>query len=194
MDFGTLKARALELLGRNAVELAYELATTDLNDTLRIRGMENTVTIASSGGSIALPDDFIEAQRVRNVGGGFLNPISHERIVAQSATGCPTHYVVEADALTLNPAPEDGHEIEVVYFAKLAPLSVGADTNAALIAALPTYVYTALAHHARLIRDTAALQLWQAEAAKAVTLANSADIKSRFNGGSLEVEPVGEVV
>lgn len=194
MNFGTLKERAMELLGRNAVTLAYELATSDLNDTLRIRGMEKTVTIAASGGKIGLPDDFIEAQRLQNVGSCFINPISHERLVSQAATGTPTHYVVGNGVAHLNPAPADGHEVELIYFSELNPLVNADDTNAALSEALRAYVYTALAHHARLIRDHAALADWQVEAGKAVALANRAALASRYNGGSIEVTPLGSVV
>jgi len=194
MNFGTLKTRVVELLGRNAFELAYELATSDLNDTLRIRGMEKTVTIAAIGGELPLPADFIEAQQVRNVGGSFLTPISHERMVASSAAGCPTNYVAGDEVLYLNPAPVDGHEIKVVYFAKLAPLVNAGDTNAALEHCVQAYIYTALAHHARLIRDNVALPFWDSEAQKAVALANRADLKGRMNGGTLEAVPSGSVV
>lgn len=195
MDYSILKERALELLGRNAVTLAYDLATSQLNDELRIRGMEKTTTIAASDGEITLPDDFLEAQSVKSVTGGFLKPISHERLVELADDGTPTHYVVGNRVLSLNPAPDDGHEVKIVYFAKLAELTDDSDTNAALDGgALEAYVYTTLAHHARLIRDVVALQFWEAEGAKAVAMANKADLAARFNGGTLEVEPVGTVV
>jgi len=194
MDFGTLKTRVVELLGRNAFELSYELATSDLNDTLRIRGMEKTVTIAASGGDLALPEDFIEAQQVRNVGGSFLTPTSHERMIASAKNGCPTNYVAGDAVFYLNPAPADGHEVKMVYFAKLAPLVNAEDTNAALDHCLQVYVYTALAHHARLIRDNVALPFWDSEAQKAVALANRADLKGRLNGGTLDAVASGSVV
>lgn len=195
MDYGTLKERALELLGRNAVTLAFDLASSQLNDELRIRAMEVTTTLTSTNGEITLPADFLEAQSVANVTGGFLKPISHERLVELAETGTPTHYVVGNGVLSLNPAPDDGHEIKIVYFAKLAELADDGDTNAALNGgALEAYVYTTLAHHARLIRDTAALQFWEAEGAKAVAMANKADLASRYNGGTLEIEPVGTLV
>ena len=195
MDYGTLKERALELLGRNAVTLAFDLAASQLNDELRIRAMETTVTLASTNGEITLPADFLEAQSFSNVTGGFLKPISNERLVELAETGTPTHYVVGNGVLLLNPAPSDGHEIKLVYFAKLAELVDDGDTNAALNGgALDAYVYTTLAHHARLIRDTSALPFWEAEGAKAVAMANKADTASRYNGGTLEIEPVGTIV
>tara|TARA_R110000744_G_scaffold366192_1_gene475139 strand:+ start:916 stop:1503 length:588 start_codon:yes stop_codon:yes gene_type:complete len=195
MDYGTLKERTLELLGRNAVSLAFDMATSQLDDALRIREMEAVATVAASGGEIALPADFIEAQSVENVTGGFLKPVSHERRVELASTGTPTHYTVGNGTLHLNPAPEDGHEVKIIYFAKLAPLVDSGDTNAALGGgAVDAYVYATLAHHARLIRDVAALQFWEPEAAKAVAMANKSDLASRFNGGTLEVNPVGTVV
>jgi len=195
MDFGTLKERALNILGRDAFPLAFDLAASQLNDELRIRAMETTATFVSANGQITLPTDFLEVQSVANVAGGFLKPISHEQLVDLAEAGTPTHYVVGNGILSLNPAPDDGHEIKLVYFAKLADLVNDGDTNAALNGgALEAYVYTTLAHHARLIRDTGALPFWEAEGARAVAMANRADLASRYNGGTLEVEPVGTVV
>ena len=194
MDYGTLKERTREILGRDAVTLAFELASSQLNDELRIRGMEVTTTLRSMDGEATLPADFLEAQSVENVSGGFLKPTSHERLIELADTGTPTHYTIGNGLLYLNPVPDDGDIIQIVYFARLAELVDDDDTNAALNGALEAYVYRTLAHHARLIRDTAALQFWEAEGAKAVAMANRADIASRYNGGTLEIQPVGTVI
>ena len=45
-----------------------------------------------------------------------------------------------------------------------------------------------------MIRDTGALPFWEAEGARAVAMTNRADLASRYNGGTLDVEPVGTVV
>lgn len=193
MDFATLKEKFLELLGRQAVSLAYDMATAELDRTLRIREMEVTATLVVAGGKISLPADFLEPQSVKNVGGCYLNPISHERLTQTATTGTATHYVVGNGHLALNPAPEDGAEIEVVYFSKNTALVDEADTNAALQGAPEAYVFTALTNHARLIRDTAAVQFWELQALKAVADANRAATAARFNGGTLEVTPVGSI-
>lgn len=195
MNFLTLKTRTKELLGRDVFAMAYDLANSQLNDELRIRAMEKTATLTVANGALDLPADFLEMQSVQNVTGGFLKPISHERLVQLSDTGTPSHYVVGNDHLLLNPTPADGHEIKIVYFAKLTDLTEDGDTNAALNGgALEAYVYAVLAQHARLIRDADALPFWEVETAKAVAMANRADLASRYNGGTLEIEPVGTIV
>ena len=191
MNCGELKERLLEVLGRPAMPLAYTMARTSLDRSLRIVGMEKTATIAAAGGALPLPADFIEPQSLRDSSGCFYTPISHERM---AAAGGEPEFALGNGVLTLSPSPEDGATFELVYFAKLAELSVDTDENAALTHAPEAFVYSVLAHHAKLIRDGGALQFWEGQAAAAISEANMAATKARFNGGTLEVSPRGTVV
>jgi len=194
MDFGTLKARCREILGRDVMPMAFDLAVSDLNDKLRIRGMEKTVTIASAGGTIALPSDLMRIIAIKSVAGGRLNPISYETLALCKSSGSPTAYVVGNGLAELNPAPDDGHEVKVVYYSEIAPLVNDGDTNAALTGALNAYVYTVLSQHSRLIRNFAAQQSYKAEADTAIVLANRADRTARNSGGTMSPVIKGTVV
>lgn len=195
MDYGTLKSRTKELLGRDALSLSFDLALDQLNKELRIRSMEKTATIAAASGELDLPDDFLAMQSAENVTSSeFLTPIPHERRVELSSSGTPTHYVVGNDTAYLDPKPDDGHEVKVIYYAEIAGLTNDSDTNVALTNALEAYCYTVLAHHARLIRNDKALAFWDGESAKAIATANRADLKARMDGGTIETEPTGTIV
>lgn len=194
MDYGTLKERLVELLGRPAMPLAYSLARTSLDRSLRIVAMEKTVTIPALGGGLELPEDFIEPQAVKDAGGCFHTPIGYEKLAKFTAGNTAPHFVVGADELTIWPTPADATEFTVVYFAKLAELSDDTDTNVALMAAPEAFIYSVLAHHAKLIRDGGALQFWEGQAAGAISDANRAAVRARFNGGSISVSAGGTVV
>lgn len=194
MNYGELKERLLEVLGRPAMPLAYTMARTSLDRSLRIVEMEKTVTIEVAGGVLPLPADFIEPQSLQDSSGCFYTPISHERMAAVSGKGGEPEFTLGNGHLTLSTSPEDDTAFELVYFAKLAELSDDADESAVLTAAPEAFVYSVLAHHAKLIRDGGALQFWEGQAAGAIAEANMAATKARFNGGSLEVSPRGTVV
>lgn len=194
MDYGTLKERLVELLGRPAMPLAYSLARTSLDRSLRIVAMEKTVTIAAIDGAIALPDDFIEPQAVKGPSGCFYTPIGYEKAARLGTQNTAPHFVLGAGSLDVTPQPADGAEFSVVYFAKLAELSDDTDTNVALQAAPEAFIYSVLAEHARLIRDGGALQFWEGQAGGKIADANKAAVKARFNGGAIEVTAGGTVV
>ncbi len=196
MDYGTLKERIQEMLGRPALTLAYDMANADLSDTLRIRQMETTVVLTATGGSITPPADYVSVQAMTNTDGGtFLNPIPQERFAAVEGTGDPAVYQVGADAIQIKPAPDDGHSITLVYYARLAELTADGDTNAALNGgSLDAFAYSVLSHHANLIRDDAGSAFWAGKAIDSVNNANRAAIKGRFDGGFIDTKPAGTVV
>ncbi len=196
MDFGTLKQKTRELLGREVVSIAFDMATAELNRDLRIIAMEKAVTLTAQDGKLTLPKDFREPQLVRNLGGKPITPISFERLSASTNfVGAPQYFALGNGEMWLNPTPEDGHEIELVYFADLTPLVDENDTNTALSGGgLEAYVYAVLTHHARLIRDAVAKAEWEPEAKSAIALANRAAIDARFNGGTIQSEHIGTMV
>jgi hypothetical protein len=196
MDYGTLKERIQQMLGRQALTMAYDLASSDLSDTLRIIPMETTVTLTVTGGAITPPADYIAVQSMTNTDGGtFITPIPPERFAAVAGTGAPSVYLVGSSAISLKPAPADGHEVTLVYYARLAELVVDADTNAALDGgALDAFVYSVLAHHATLIRDEAGASFWIAKAVASVNSANRAALRGRYDGGFIATQPAGTVV
>lgn len=194
MNYGELKERLLETLGRPAMPLAYTLANESLDRRLRIRAMENTATVIAAGGVLPLPDDFIEPKSLKDASGCFYAPTSHEAFASLVGRGGPPKFVLGESDMALTVTPADGAEFSLVYFGKLAVLSADGDTNAALTAAPEAFVYSVLSHHAKLIRDGGALQFWQGEAQAAIMDANKADKSSRFSGGALTIEPQGTVV
>lgn len=194
MNYGELKERLLEILGRPAMPLAYTLANAALDRRLRIIAMENTATVIAAGGVLPLPADFIEPQSLKDASGCFYTPTSHEAFASLVGRGGPPKFVIGESNLSLTVTPADGAEFSLVYFGKLTTLAAEADTNAALEAAPEAFVYSVLAQHAKLIRDGGALQFWQGEAQAAIMDANKAAKSARFNGGSLTIEPQGTVV
>jgi len=191
MNYGELKERLLEILGRPVMPLAQTMARGMLDRELRIIEMEKTAMIAATGGIISLPDDFIEPQSLQDESGCFYTPISPERMAVVSGEGGKPNFALGNGYMVLSTKPVDGSMFKLVYFSKLDQLSESTDESAALTAAPEAFVYSLLLHHAKLIRDAGAVQTWEGEAMRSIAAANMAATKARFNGGTLEVTPPG---
>lgn len=186
MDFASLKARILALIGRAPNDVVYELVTADINNGLRIKEMESTTTLVE-GAEVTLPADFLAVVDVyRDTNPRVpLQPTTPQALNrAHNPSGTPTQYAIVDGKLILNPAPDGTENIKLRYYAKLADLSADGDTNDVLAKFPALYVYGALAHHAALIRDTAAAAVYEAQYQKAASIAKASN-RDRYSGAPL---------
>ncbi len=157
MDFSTLKARLLAVIGRAPVDVCYELVTADINQGMRLRVMETETTLTGAL-EITLPADFLGAVSV-------YEDVTPRRALKQTepqalqtlyldGSGRPTHYAIVDGKMLLNQV-DGANNIILRYHAKLADLSADSDTNDVLTNYPSIYVYGALAHHAALRGDDA---------------------------------------
>ena len=184
MNFGTLKSRILDLIGRAPADVCYELVTADINQTMRLRAMESTATLVEAA-SIALPADFLEiVDLYRDVTPRTtLRPVSPQTLNRNYETsGTPSCYAIVDGNILLAPSPSGSENIELRYYAKLADLASDTDENDVLTTYPAIYIYGTLAHHAALIRDEMALPAYFAAYKKAKEQAKASDLNARMAG------------
>lgn len=194
MDLATLKSDLRSILGRDVSGLAIKLAMDELSKELRITEMEEEIQLACASGEILLPAGFISVVVLKNANGGVLSPTSHERLASINATGDAARFVVGSGKLTIVPEPADGEVFSLTYFKQLSSLIDNGDTNVALEHALDAASYCTLKHQSKLLRDANAAQFWDGEFQRALTSANRRSLLSRWDGGTLEIDPLVTVV
>jgi hypothetical protein len=179
MDFATVKNDLRSVLGRDVSAMAFKLANAELSRRLRITEMEKTVVLTTSAGVLAYPDDF-ETVSVIKKDGVTVDPItSSATIPADSAV---KFYSVEQAGIVVSPTPDDGDSYKLTYFAKVADLINGGDTNVPMLHAYEAFTYAVLYHHARIIRDYEASEAWGADATRTIKEANARSINGRMSG------------
>jgi hypothetical protein len=181
MNFGDLKTRLLNLIGRAPADVCYELVTADINQKLRVTDMEATATLVEAA-EITLPTDFLEVidiyrdtdprTTLRSLSPQSLN-------VSYESSGAPMFYTITDGSMRLTPSPDGTENIQLRYYAKLADLSEDSDTNDILTNYPAVYTYGALAHHGALIRDNNAINWYQAYD-QAMRQAKTADQNKRY--------------
>jgi hypothetical protein len=186
MDFGTLKSRILNVIGRAPTDVCYELVTADINRDMRLRCMEATVTLVEAA-SVTLPSNFLQVIDIyRDTDPRIaLQPTTTTGTNALHMTsGIPRTYAIVDGALLLNPAPSGSENLKLRYYAKLADLAADGDTNDVLTIYPDVYVYGVLAHHAALIGDEKGLA-WESKYQVAFRRTRSSDAASRMGGAPL---------
>ena len=187
MDFGTLKSRILAIIGRAPADICYELVTADINHAMRLQCMQATDTLTEAA-SIALPADFISLIDIyRDVDPRtVLSPTAPQALNSTfESSGTPKYYSILDGTITLSPAPDSAEDIIIRYYAKLADLSLDADTNDVLTNYPSIYLYGALTHHSTLIRDQAAAGIYAQSYAEAMRMAHATDQSNRYGGAPL---------
>lgn len=184
MDFGTLKSRIQDLIGRAPADVCYELVTSDINRELRLRFMEATTTVAE-GATVSLPSGFLQIISIyRDVDPrGFLTPVPVQTLhKIHQSSGMPKFYAIEDGQIRLSPSPNGSENLVIRYYAKFADLLADADTNDVLENYPNVYVYGVLAHHAVLTKDEVGTQTWTAAYRDAKRQAIADD--NRYRGGA----------
>ena len=194
MDLATFKSDLRSILGRDVSPLAIKLATDELSKELRITQMEQETQLTAASGELALPTGFVSVVVLKNANGGALSPTSHERAASINAVGDAARFIVGNGKLTIIPSPADGEEFSLTYFKELAALIDNSDTNAALEHALDAASYCVLKHQSKLLRDANAAQFWDGEFQRAIASANKRSLLSRWDGGTIEIDPLVTVV
>lgn len=186
MNFGDLKTRLAEILGRDPVAVVYEMVTADVNQELRLQVMESTTTLVEAA-SVSLPSNFLAVVSVyRDVDPRVaLQPTDMQTIRRVYATsGNPTRYAI-ADGTIFLDRPGAGENIALRYCARQSDFSAASDTNDVLTYYPQVYVYGALTHHALLIRDNEALQAYAQAYQTAKAQAQGSDLRDRHSGAPL---------
>jgi len=187
MNFASLKARILAVIGRAPADICYELCTADINQTLRLQCMISEVVLVEAE-TITLPADFMAVSDIYRDADPrtALSPMAMQSIHrAFEASGTPQFYAILNGEMHLTPSPSGAENINLRYYAKLADLVADGDTNNVLTLYPGVYVYGVLRHHATLIRDEKAMAFYESAFNRAGRQAGASDANDRHSGAPL---------
>lgn len=159
---------------------------------LRYAGMEETDTLTTSGGSVALPAGWLEFKRLwinANDGKDLLYlPLTQFRSRAESQqTGTPLYYTIDNGTLYI--APTSDADIEATYYEALGSFTGDASTDAVLTANPEIYLSGVLVEAYRWARDEQGMNLELLEFAGKVRGLNAQDKLAQTSGSILVARP-----
>lgn len=138
-SFSTLKTAVQNWLDRTDIDDRIDefiaLGESRIYRDLRIRAMEKALSDTVSSGVIAVPSDF-RALKHAYVNGSPIQWMEqqtaefiHENYPTRSVTSKPKFIAQDANEFIFGPYPDSNYTIQGTYYAALAALSTGNETN-----------------------------------------------------------------
>ena len=170
------------------------LAEARMNRILRIRLMESkyTASTVATQRNLALPTGYIQMRNlqinttpIRTC--QYVTPEIYDRLYGSTLTGTPEIYTIIANELQLAPIPATSQKIEMLFYKKIAALSVTNTTEAMLTDNPDIYLYGALLEAEPFIMNDERVGLWAQGFQQAVSDLQEQDNKDRHSGSALRV-------
>lgn len=164
------------------------LAEARIATDLRVRRLLATVTLNTvAGGTVALPDGWLEFEALRYKGRP-LDLLTSAQIADRfgQETGEPAHYTIEGDQLVLGPTPADAYTLDARYYKQLAPLSA-TGTNWLLTSKPNLYLYAALAEGCLFTKKKDEAASWAGLYGGIVEALQAEDETAKHGGSTLRV-------
>lgn len=173
--------------------LFIQLAEGVLFRELSISELETSVT-GTATETIALPSDFGELVRLEMTYGGMKQTIDYTSpngIEAMTeASGQPTRYTVQGDAIRLIPAPSGTLTYTLFYTPVVSALSDSNTTNWILENAPDLYLYSACTEACRYMEDDAGVARYQNFVAVLLDSVRRKDERRKFSSaGAMQIKP-----
>ena len=170
------------------------LAEARMNRILRIRLMESkyTASTVATQRNLALPTGYIQMRNLQiNTTPirtwQYVTPEIYDRLYGSTLTGTPEIYTIIANELQLGPIPATSQKIEMLFYKKIAALSVTNTTEAMLTDNPDIYLYGALLEAEPFIMNDERVGLWAQGFQQAVSDLQEQDNKDRHSGSALRV-------
>ena len=175
------------------------LTEAQLNRLLRTREMLVRSTASASGQYISIPTDYLEMMNIE-----LTSTSPPKRLIyitsdrsddyreqQNNKTGTPSYYTIEGDSIQLLPTPDATYTLQLNYYKDIPALSGLADSgNNWLLANHPDiYLYGTLLQSAPYLMDPQSVGTWGTLYMQSMQELQSADEKSRFSGGTLNMRP-----
>lgn len=203
-DYSSLSTAIQEYLARDQDDVLggripsfIRMFEAKMNRELFVRQMEKRATALVDLASdepefISLPADFQSMRRARlsSVTGKPClefksgTQMDEYRFGVSDVAGRPRYFTVFGDEIELAPTPDAAYVIEMVYRAKIPPLST---TNWLLTLAPDLYLYGCLLESAPYIKEDGRLVTWGALYKSALDGLNNLGLTSTFNAGPMTV-------
>lgn len=192
-SYSTLATEIGEWLNRtdllDRVPGFIRLCEARLNRLLRTPDMETTTTFVVTDEDTALPLDFL-AMRSLYIEGSPDRPLNEysPNAIARAyngSTGIPVGFTVFSSTLRMVPPPASATTLQMVYFARIDPLSDSSPSNWLLTSHPDIYLYGSLLCATAFIDDPSRAQLWKGAYDEAIGELISSGAKARYGSGPL---------
>ena len=187
-DYDGLKSAIADFLNRDdlssTIATFVRLAEAQMARDIRHWRMEKRKAATFDEGFGLLPDDWVQTIRLE-MGGRPMELASREEIARwkrSHATARPRYFAHVAGKLEVWPAPDGEYEGELLYVARIPPLSDSEPTNWLLTEAPDAYLYGSLLQSAPYLVEDERTQVWGSLYAAAVQNLNQASERARHSG------------
>jgi hypothetical protein len=135
------------------------------NRRLRTRFQETTSTVTMTGGSGALPADFLQQRRVTWAGStkvelDYVEPSYIQSAYPTDAAGTPQVYTIEGSTIYVRPSSDTN--LTLVYYAKIPALSDSATTNWLLTSHPDLYLFGSMVEAENFGVNDDRMPMWKA--------------------------------
>lgn len=197
-NYSELKTSVADFLNRDDLTSVIpdfvKLAEVNINSTLRHWRMENRATAELSGQYLATPANFLEPIRLhlesdfRPIELVSVYRLQTLRRNASNTTGTPTNYALVQGEFEFFPSPDATYNVEMTYYASVAPLSDSNTQNVILQNFPDLYLYGSLSHSAPYLADDARLPVWSSLYASGIETANKQSGEGKYGGSGLRMK------
>ena len=175
------------------------LAEAQLNRLLRTREMLTRSTASTADQYVSLPTDFLDMMIIE-----LTSTTPPKRLIyitsdrsddyreqQNNKTGTPNYYTIEGAFIQLLPTPNTSYTIQLNYYKDIPAMATLADSgsNWLLLTHPDIYLYGTLLQSAPYLMDPQSIGTWGTMYAQSIQELQTADEKSRYSGGTLNIRP-----
>lgn len=167
------------------------LAEPSLFRELNIKAIQTSVTGATVGGYVVLPDDFGSLVRLSIIANSLERNLDYigRGVESTAVNTSPNYYSFENDKLRIIGAG-DGQAYTLYYIPNILPLSDSVATNWLLDNAPDLYLYASALEGAKYIRDTAQAAILENMVKGLLqSVRSAAESRGQPLSGSLQIKP-----
>ena len=188
-SYSTLKSAIADWLLRDdlttVIPSFISLAEADISRKMRHWQQEKKVRTSVDEAFEFLPDDWLATIALRHADGSEIQQVGvteMSELKALEASGKPRHYRVEAGRFEFYPTPDQGYNVDLLYFARIPALSDAASTNWLLVNHPDIMLYGSLVQAAPYLDDDQKLSVWSSLYGAALQSIQSDSDKARHSG------------
>ena len=170
------------------------LAEARMNRVFRLRLMEAKYTASTVAGqrNLALPTGYLQMRNLQiNTTPirpcQYVTPEIYDRLYGSTLTGTPEIYTIITNEIQLGPIPASVQTIEMLFYKKIAALSVSNTTEAMLTDNPDIYLYGSLLEAEPFLMNDERLGVWAQGFQQSIENLQDQDAKDRHSGSALRV-------
>ena len=170
------------------------LAEARMNRVFRLRLMEAKYTASTVAGqrNLALPTGYLQMRNLQiNTTPirpcQYVTPEIYDRLYGSTLTGTPEIYTIITNEIQLGPIPASVQTIEMLFYKKIAALSVSNTTEAMLTDNPDIYLYGSLLEAEPFLMNDERLGIWAQGFQQSIENLQDQDAKDRHSGSALRV-------